>query len=134
MTGAASASAGARAATSWPKRPPWRCPRPAPAPPQGAADRSGTVVRGSGHAFLCLSVCPSVCLLARRSQGRGRPTGRRATASDTAASQFAGFPTFYHVGGDIMHADGTVLHTVGAGAATARAAEAAPSAPSGSST
>ena len=36
-------------------------------------------------------------------------------------------------GGDIMHADGTVLHTVGAGAATARAAEAAPSAPPGSS-
>ena len=37
-------------------------------------------------------------------------------------------------GGDILHADGTVLHTVGAGAATARAAEAAaPSAPPGSS-
>ena len=32
-----------------------------------------------------------------------------------------------------VSADGTVLHTVGAGAATARAAEAAPSAPSGSS-
>ena len=71
--------------------------------------------------------------LARRSQGRDRPTGRPATASGVAASKVADFPAFGHVGGDIMHADGTVLHTVGAGAATARAAEAAPSAPSGSS-
>ena len=86
------------------------------------------------------SQCPSTSSgrawqlwLARRSQGRDRPTGRPATASGVAASKVADFPAFGHVGGDIMHADGTVLHTVGAGAATARAAEAAPSAPSGSS-
>ena len=114
MTGAASASAGARAATSWSKCPP---------PLGGARGRLPRLLRARLTALW----------LARRSQGRDRPTGRPATASGVAASKVADFPAFGHVGGDIMHADGTVLHTVGAGAATARAAEAAPSAPSGSS-